>query len=176
MIFDPTPIPGAFLIDPERLADERGFFARSFCQREFAAQGLVTEWAQTNISYNRAKHTLRGMHFQAAPHDEAKLVRCTAGAIFDVILDLRPESPAYKRHVAVELSAKNRRMIYVPPRCAHGFLTLAADSELLYYISKPFEPAAGRGVRWNDPAFGIPWPAEPAVLNPRDRDYPDFPG
>jgi len=176
MIFTPTPIPGAFVVDPERFADERGFFARSFCQREFGAQGLTTEWAQTNISFNRERHTLRGMHWQAEPHHEAKLVRATAGAVFDVILDLRPDSPAYKRHFSVELSAENRRMLYVPPLCAHGFLTLAPATELLYYISKFFEPAAGRGVRFDDPAFAIPWPAAPAVINERDRTYPDFAG
>ena len=176
VVFRETALPGAFLIELERLEDERGFFARSYCEREFAAQGLWTQWPQCNISYNRERGTLRGMHYQAAPHEEVKLVRCTAGAIHDVIIDLRPESAAYKQHVGVELTAENRTMLYIPAGFAHGFLTLADDTEVFYQMGGFYAPGAARGVRWDDPAFGIDWPEAPRVISDRDRAYPDFEG
>lgn len=176
MIFTATALPGAFIIDPERIEDDRGFFARSYCEREFAAHGLEPRWVQCNISYNRYKGTLRGMHYQAAPHEEDKLIRCTRGAIYDVLIDLRAGSPAFKRHVAVELTAENRRMLYAPKGVAHGFLTLMDDTEVFYQMSAFYEPGTGRGCRYDDPAFGIVWPAPVAVLSDRDRTYPDFGG
>ena len=174
MIFHPTEVEGAWLIEAEKHVDERGFFARSFCAEEFAARGLDPHVAQCNISRNRRRHTLRGMHAQAPPHAETKLVRCTRGRLWDVILDLRPGSPTFLRHHGVELSAEGTLLLYVPRGCYHGFLTLEDDTEIFYQISHPSVPEAGRGVRWNDPAFGIRWPAEPAVLNPRDAAYPDW--
>ena len=176
VIFTATAVSGAWLIDPERLADDRGFFARTFCADELAARGLDARVAQTSIAWNRERGTVRGMHWQAPPHAEAKLVRCTRGAIHDVIVDLRPDSPSYRRHVAVELSAENRRQLYVPPGCAHGYQTLADDTEVAYQMSEPFAPAAGRGARWDDPAFGIAWPLPVTVISDRDRAYPDFAG
>jgi dTDP-4-dehydrorhamnose 3,5-epimerase len=164
------------VIDPERIADQRGFFARIWDRREFEARGLKTTLAQCNISYNGQRDTLRGMHYQAAPHAEAKLVRCTIGAIYDVIIDLRPGSPTLRQWVAVELSADNRRMLYIPEGFAHGFQTLTDQSEVFYQISEFYTPEAGRGVRWNDPAFGIEWPAaEQRILAERDATYADYP-
>jgi dTDP-4-dehydrorhamnose 3,5-epimerase len=174
MIFTGTNIDGVWVIDAERLEDERGFFARTWDADEFTEQGLNPELTQCSISYNLARGTLRGMHYQAAPHEEAKLVRCTAGAIFDVALDLRPGSPTFKAWFGVELSAQNRRALYVPEGCAHGFLTLEDDSEVHYQISQAHMPDAARGVRWDDPAFAISWPGEVVVINERDRSYPDF--
>jgi dTDP-4-dehydrorhamnose 3,5-epimerase len=174
MIFTGTNIDGVWVIDAERLEDERGFFARTWDADEFTEQGLNPELTQCSISYNLARGTLRGMHYQAAPHEEAKLVRCTAGAIFDVALDLRPGSPTFKAWFGVELSAQNRRALYVPEGCAHGFLTLEDDSEVHYQISQAYMPDAARGVRWDDPAFAISWPGEVVVINERDRSYPDF--
>ena len=176
MEFLESSLPGAFIIKPERFEDDRGFFARTYCAKEFAAHGLATQWPQCNVSYNIACHTLRGMHFQAAPYEEDKLVRCTRGAIFDVIIDLRPESPAYLRHVGVELTEDSRHMLYVPKGFAHGFITMADHSEVFYQMSAPFEPGAGRGYRYDDPAFGIAWPAAPAVISERDRTYNLFEG
>jgi len=177
MVFTTTDVAPAVIIELEPHADERGFFARSWCQREFAAHGLNTRLAQCSISQNRIKGTLRGMHFQSAPHAEAKLVRCTAGAICDVIIDLRPGSLTFKRHMAITLSADNRRALYVPEGFAHGFLTLADNSEVLYQMSEFYEPAASHGVRWNDPAFGIGWPSTAnRIVNDRDAAYPDFGG
>lgn len=169
-----TDIPGVFIVEPQPHRDERGFFARTWCADEFAAAGLNPALAQCSISFNPAVGTLRGMHYQAAPHAEAKLVRCTMGAIFDVALDLRPDSPAYLRHVGVELSAENRRALYIPEGCAHGFLTLADDSEVFYQISVPYAPGSARGARFDDPAFGIRWPGPAKVISARDRAYPDF--
>jgi dTDP-4-dehydrorhamnose 3,5-epimerase len=174
MIFTGTNIDGVWVIDAERLEDERGFFARTWDADEFTEQGLNPELTQCSISYNLARGTLRGMHYQAAPHEETKLVRCTAGAIFDVALDLRPGSPTFKAWFGVELSAQNRRALYVPEGCAHGFLTLEDDSEVHYQISQAYMPDAARGVRWDDPAFAISWPGEVVVINERDRSYPDF--
>ena len=176
MIFLPTALPGAFVIEMEKREDARGFFARSWCVREFEEHGLNPRLVQCNVSLNRAKGTLRGMHYQVAPFAEAKLVRCTRGAIHDVILDLRPDSPAYLGHVAVELSDVNHRMLYVPEGCAHGFQTLADDTEVFYQMTEFYSPEHARGVRWDDPAFGLPWPRDERIIVERDRAYPDFAG
>jgi dTDP-4-dehydrorhamnose 3,5-epimerase len=172
--FTATDLPGAFLIDLEPIADERGFFARSWCGDEFAAHGLDAALAQCNISFNRRKGTLRGMHFQAAPYGEAKLVRCTMGAIHDVIIDLRPESSTFLRHLAVELTVENRRALFVPEGFAHGFQTLIDDSEVFYQMSRSFVAEAASGVRWDDPAFQITWPEAERTISERDRQWPDF--
>jgi dTDP-4-dehydrorhamnose 3,5-epimerase len=169
-------LKGAFEIDPERKEDDRGFFARTFCREEFEKHGLNPNVVQCNISFNRRKGTLRGMHFQAAPHEEAKLVRCTAGKIFDVIIDLRPESSSFKEHAAVELSAENCKMLYIPEGFAHGFQTLEDNTEVFYQMSHEYSGGHARGVRWDDPAFGITWPAGERIIIDRDRNYPDFSG
>ncbi len=174
MIFNETKIPGAYEILPEIMKDERGFFARSWCSKEFASHGLNPHLAQCNISASTRKGTLRGMHYQAPPHAEAKLVRCTRGSIYDVVLDLRPESPTFRQWAAVVLTADQHNMLYIPEACAHGFLTLQDDIEVFYQMSNFFTPEAGRGVRWNDPAFGIEWPETVEVISERDRTYPDF--
>jgi dTDP-4-dehydrorhamnose 3,5-epimerase len=174
MIFVPTALEGAFLIELERIEDERGFFARSWCQEEFAKHGLRSAFVQCNISFNSRKGTLRGMHYQAAPFEEAKLVRCTKGAMYDVILDLRSESPSFRHWEGFELTAENRRMLYVPEGFAHGFQTLADDTEVFYQMSAFYRPEAARGVRWNDPAFAVAWPCRRPHMSPRDRGYPDF--
>ena len=174
MIFTETPLKGAFVIDLEKRGDERGFFARAFCMNEFAEHGLVNRIAQANLSHNPLRGTLRGMHYQVPPHREAKLVRCTMGAIHDVIIDLRPASSAYKQHVAVLLTAENRRMLYIPEGMAHGFQTLVDDTEVFYQISEFYSPEHARGVRWDDPAFAIAWPPDDRIINDRDRGYSDF--
>jgi dTDP-4-dehydrorhamnose 3,5-epimerase len=174
MQFVKTHLPGAYEILLEPHCDERGFFARSWCQREFAERGLNPRLVQCNISFNAHKGTLRGMHYQAAPHAEAKLVRCTRGSIYDVIIDLRADSPTYKKWVAITLTAHNRRMLYIPEGCAHGFITLEDDTEVFYQMSEFYEPQSARGVRWNDPAFGIPWPVEVEVISERDASYVAF--
>ncbi len=174
MKFVPTEIPGAFVIEPERHEDERGFFARTWCANEFAAQGLETRLAQCSISFSAKKGTLRGMHYQAAPYGEVKIVRCTMGAIFDVIIDLRRDSPAFTRHVSVVLSADNRKMLYVPRGCAHGLQTLEDNTEVFYQMSEFYAPEHSRGVRWNDPAFGIAWPDDERTILERDQSYPNF--
>jgi dTDP-4-dehydrorhamnose 3,5-epimerase len=174
MIFRETAIAGVWVVEPERHEDERGFFARTWDSSEFAARGLSGRVVQCSVSYNRRRGTLRGLHYQVAPHEEAKLVRCTLGAVFDVAVDLRPGSTTLCDWVGVDLSAENRRALYVPEGCAHGFLTLADDSEVSYQMSEFHAPEAARGVRFDDPAFGIDWPAEVAVVNERDRSYPDF--
>jgi dTDP-4-dehydrorhamnose 3,5-epimerase len=171
-----TEVAGTFVVEIEPIDDERGFFARTFCADEFRARGLEACVVQCNISYNKRRGTLRGMHYQAAPHEEAKLVRCVRGAAIDVALDLRPSSPAYRRWTAVELSAENRRALYIPKGVAHGFQTLTDDTELYYEMSERFVPGAGRGVRWNDPAFGIEWPIAEPIVSARDAAYPDFDG
>ena len=173
MLFNPTPVAGAFLVEPERIVDERGFFARTWCQDEFRAHGLNPALSQCSISYNQSKGTLRGMHYQIAPHEEAKLLRCTTGSIYDVAIDLRPASATYGAHAAAVLSAANRSMLYIPEGCAHGFLTLEDRTEVFYQMSVPFEPSAARGVRWDDPGFGIGWPGRVVVINDRDRSWPD---
>jgi dTDP-4-dehydrorhamnose 3,5-epimerase len=177
MIFTETPLAGAFVVEPEPKPDERGFFARIWCREEFEAHGLDTALAQCSISFNRRAGTLRGMHYQAAPHEEVKLVRCTAGSLLDVIIDLRPGSPTAGRHFAVVLSAANRRMLYVPRGFAHGYQTLEDDTEVAYQISEFYHPELARGVRWNDPAFNIDWPAAAErIISPRDAEYPDYTG
>jgi dTDP-4-dehydrorhamnose 3,5-epimerase len=174
MIFTETKLKGAFVIEPEKLEDERGFFARTRCQREFAAHGLNPRTAQSSISFNRKRGTLRGMHYQSAPHEETKIVRCTKGAIYDVIIDLRPESPTFTQWLALELNAENRHMLYIPEGFAHGFQTLEDATEVLYEISEFHAPEYARGVRWDDPAFAVEWPEDQRILSERDRNYPDF--
>jgi dTDP-4-dehydrorhamnose 3,5-epimerase len=169
-----TKLAGAFIIDVQRLEDERGFFARSWCHREAARYGLSRSWVQCNISFNKKKGTLRGMHYQLTPCAEAKLVRCTTGAIYDAIIDLRPESSTFKRWTAVELTADNRRMLYIPEGFAHGFLTLTDSAEVFYQMSEFYAPAHARGLRWDDPVFAIEWPLTPEVISDQDRNYPDF--
>jgi dTDP-4-dehydrorhamnose 3,5-epimerase len=174
MKFTATDLAGVMIVDIEPLEDERGFFARSFCAEEFAAQGLTAGFVQTNIAFNQTRGTLRGLHYQAAPKPEPKLVRCTRGAIFDVAVDLRPGSPTHGRWTGHELSADNRRALYVPEGCAHGLLTLEDDSEVCYLMGAAYDGALSRGVRWNDPAFAIDWPAAPLVISPRDAGFPDY--
>ena len=174
MIVGGTILTGAFIIEAERLEDHRGFFGRTWCQREFEQHGLNPRCVQCNISLSKKRGTLRGMHYQAAPHEEAKLVRCTMGAIYDVVIDLRPNSPTFKQHIAVVLTAENRKMLYVPEGFAHGFQTLEDNTEVFYQISEYYAPEYARGVRWNDPAFGIRWPIDELVILERDRNYPDF--
>lgn len=174
MIFEPLSIAGAYLVRPEPIADERGFFARTYCRETFAEKGLNPQLAQSSISVNTRKHTLRGMHLQAPPHQEAKLVRCTRGRSHHVVLDLRTASDNYLTSVSVELSADDRTSLYVPEGVAHGFMTLADNTEIFYQMSTKFVPEAAIGFRWNDPAFGIDWPHDPAVISRRDSEYPDY--
>lgn len=176
MIFNETKLRGAFIIEPQRLEDERGFFARTWCQREAEAHGLSPNWVQFNISFNKEKGTLRGMHYQVDPFAEAKLVRCTMGAIYDVIIDLRSESSTFKQYVSVILSAQNRKMLYVPEGFAHGLLTLKDDTEVFYQMSEFYVAESAKGLRWDDPAFGVQWPEPVRVISERDRNYPDFLG
>ena len=174
MLFTPTELQGAFLIEPEPHADFRGFFARTWCEEEAAAHAVNPRVVQCNISFNHKKGTLRGMHFQKPPFGEAKLVRCTKGAIHDVIIDLRPESPTFKRHVGAVLTADNRRMLYIPEGFAHGFQTLENNTEVFYQMSQFYSPEHAAGVRWNDPAFGIQWPIPEPIILERDGSYADF--
>ncbi|MFZ3215831.1 MAG: dTDP-4-dehydrorhamnose 3,5-epimerase [Candidatus Acidiferrales bacterium] len=174
MTFNKAKIAGVFEIRIEPKSDERGFFARSWCRKEFEDRGLDPSLAQCNISFNTHKGTLRGMHYQTEPFAETKIIRCTQGAIYDVVLDLRPRSATFKDWIAVHLTAENRNMIYIPKGCAHGFLSLQDHTEVFYQMSDFYHPESARGVRWNDPAFGITWPAEVAVISDRDRTYPDF--
>jgi dTDP-4-dehydrorhamnose 3,5-epimerase len=176
MTFHETKIPGVFEISLEPKRDGRGFFARSWCQKEFEGHGLDTGLVQCSISYNNKRGTLRGLHYQAAPFPEAKLVRCTQGAIYDVVLDLRPQSGTFRDWIAVVLTAENRSMVYVPKGCAHGFLTLQDGSEVFYQMSEVYNAQSARGVRWNDPAFQISWPEKVEVISDRDQSYPDFSG
>ncbi|MBI2431440.1 MAG: dTDP-4-dehydrorhamnose 3,5-epimerase family protein [Candidatus Hydrogenedentes bacterium] len=174
MLFHELPMPGAYVIEPERIEDERGFFARWFCEKEFAARGLNTAWPQCNTSFNVHAGTLRGMHYQAAPHEEVKLILCARGAVHDVLLDLRPDSPAYLRSHGFELSAENHLLVYVPRGVAHGFLTLADVTEVLYLMGMPYVPESNTGVRWNDPAFKIQWPGPVRLISPKDASFPDY--
>jgi dTDP-4-dehydrorhamnose 3,5-epimerase len=175
VIFAETDLRGAYVIDVEPRVDERGFFARAWCRDEFEEYGLETEIAQCNLAYNHYAGTLRGMHFQSHPHAEVKLVRCTRGAVYDVIIDLRPDSPTFMRWIGVELSAENRRMLYVPEGFAHGYQTLVDGSETFYQVSRAYVPDAGGGVRWDDPAFGIDWPpVDRRIISPKDQAWPDF--
>src|SRR3990170_2373457 len=169
MRFKEAALKGAYIVDPERQEDERGFFARTWDQREFKERGLNPRLVQCSISFNSRKGTLRGMHYQANPYEEAKLVRCTVGAIYDVLIDLRPDSPTFKRWTDVELAADSWKMVYIPEGFAHGFLTLKDRTEVFYQMSQVFVPASARGVRWDDPAFGIQWPIPVEVIYDRDR-------
>jgi dTDP-4-dehydrorhamnose 3,5-epimerase len=172
--FIETPLDGAFVVELELKTDERGFFARSWCHEEFRSHGLNSNVAQCNISYNKRKGTLRGMHYQEAPYQEVKLIRCCSGAILDVIVDLRRSSPSHCRWFAVELTAANRKMLYVPEGFAHGYLALADDAEVFYQVSEAYNPKYEGGVRWNDPMFGIDWPIRDPILSQRDRSFPDY--
>lgn len=172
MIFTETKLSGAFIIDLEKRGDSRGFFARSFCQDEFERHGLVNKVVQTNVSLSKHQGTLRGMHYQEAPYAETKLVRCTQGAIYDVIVDIRPESPTFKQWIGVELSSSNHRMLLVPQNFAHGFITLMDDSEVTYQVSQVYHPGSERGLRYNDPALGIIWPREVNVISDKDASWP----
>jgi len=172
VIFIPTSIDGVMIVELEPRGDDRGFFARSFCARTFASEGLTPVTVQTNVSVNRVAGTLRGLHYQHAPAAEAKLVRCTRGRVFDVALDVRPASPTYLQHVATILDADSRRALYVPEGFAHGFLTLEDDTELTYQVSAEYSPQAEDGVRWDDPAVAIPWPIEVRVISDKDEAWP----
>ena len=176
MIFTPTGIEGAYIVEPERLEDHRGFFARAWCAETFAAHGLNGGLSQCSIAFSARKGTLRGMHYQAAPYADAKLVRCSMGATFNVIVDLRPESPTFKQHFGLTLSAQNRLQLYIPEGFAQGYQTLEDNTEVFYQMSAPYVPEAARGVRWDDPAFGIEWPPDERIIIERDRNYPDFDG
>jgi dTDP-4-dehydrorhamnose 3,5-epimerase len=171
MIFTETKLKGVYLIEPERRDDERGFFARIWCQREFEAHGLAERLEQCSISFSKRKGTLRGLHFQVFPNEETKVVRCTMGAAFDVVVDLRPGSPTHRRWVGIELTAENRWMVYIPGGCAHGFQTLADSTELFYQMSVFYEPGSARGVRWNDPAIAVVWPLPVSAISPRDAAF-----
>jgi dTDP-4-dehydrorhamnose 3,5-epimerase len=174
VIFEPTELPGAYVIELEKRQDHRGHFARTYCEKEFAAHGLETRIAQCSVSFNHRKGTLRGMHYQAFPFEEVKLVRCHRGAIYDVIIDLRRDSVTFKKHFAVELDERCGKMLYVPAGFAHGFQTLADSTEVFYQLSQFFSAEHARGVRWNDPTFGICWPQDGRTILERDQNYPDF--
>lgn len=174
MIFEETPLKGAFLVHLEPAADSRGFFARSWCEEEFRRHGLETRIAQCNISYNSCKGTLRGMHYQVPPREEDKLVRCTRGAIYDVIIDLRRGSASFGKHFGITLTAENRVMLHVPKGFAHGFLTLDDGTEVFYQMSENYAPECAKGIRWNDSAIGIVWPGDVRIISEKDRGYPDF--
>jgi dTDP-4-dehydrorhamnose 3,5-epimerase len=174
VIFEPADLPGVVIVSPNRHTDDRGFFARTWCAQEFAAAGLPSTLAQCSVSWNEHSYTLRGMHWEAPPDRESKLVRCTRGAIFDVVVDLRPESPSYLRHIGIELGADDHRAVFIPPGVAHGFLTLTDATEVLYQMDSFYAPGSERGARWDDPVFGIDWPAPPAVISERDRSFSDF--
>jgi dTDP-4-dehydrorhamnose 3,5-epimerase len=174
VIFKPTELPGVYVIEPERVSDVRGYFARTFCQQDFAVHGLETRVAQCSVSFNHRKGTLRGMHYQVAPFEEVKLVRCNRGAILDVIIDLRRDSVSFKQHASVRLDGQNGTMVYIPAGFAHGFQTLEDDTEVFYQMSQMYSAEHARGVRWNDPAFGIRWPEDERTILERDQNYPDF--
>jgi dTDP-4-dehydrorhamnose 3,5-epimerase len=174
MIFTELKLKGAFVIDVEKHEDQRGFFARTWSQKDFRGQSIDFSPAQSSLSYNRVKGTLRGMHYQASPFQECKLIRCTRGEIFDVLIDLRQDSPTYRAWFGTELTAANYRMLYVPKDFAHGFQTLVDDTEVLYLMSDAYNPRAERGIRWNDPAFAIRWPADVSLISDKDRSWPGF--
>ena len=174
MIFKPAKLEGAYLIEPERFEDQRGFFARTWCRKEFRTHGLNPDLVQCSISFNTRRGTLRGMHYQAPPHEEAKLVRCTRGAVYDVAVDLRGGSATFKQWAAFELTAENRNMLYIPEGCAHGFQTLQDDTEVFYQMSEFYHPESARAVRWDDPALSIEWPVSVSVISETDRQYPDW--
>jgi dTDP-4-dehydrorhamnose 3,5-epimerase len=172
--FHQTELEGAYIIELDKLEDNRGFFARTFCQKELQDHGLAPTVAQANVSYNAKAGTLRGMHYQIAPYEETKLIRCTRGALYDVIVDLRSDSPTYKQWIGVELTEKNYRMLYVPASFAHGFLTLEDNTEAIYFVSEFYTPGSERGLRWNDPQFDIDWPRSVDVISDKDATWPDF--
>ena len=174
MIFKETKLKSAYVIDIEKKIDERGFFARAWCQKEFIDNGLESNLAQVNVSYNKVKGTLRGMHYQIAPYQEVKIVRCTKGAIYDVIIDLRAESPTFKKWIGVELTSDNYRLLYVPEDFGHGFQTLVDNTEITYQVSQFYSPGAERGIRWNDPVLEIDWPLEPSAISDKDKNWPDY--
>lgn len=174
MEFEPTAIPGVIIVKARPIADDRGLFARTYDVSAFAAAGLPTHWPQCNTSWNARKGTLRGMHFQAAPRPDPKLVRCTQGRIFDVVVDLRPQSPTWRRWIGVELSETNRNALAIPPGCAHGFLTLEDGCEVFYMMGETYLPELARGVRWNDSAFAIDWPISPISMSEKDANWPDY--
>jgi dTDP-4-dehydrorhamnose 3,5-epimerase len=172
--FYKAQLEGAWLIELEKLEDDRGFFARTWCGKELEEHGLVARIAQANVSFNSKAGTLRGMHYQVAPYEETKLIRCTRGALYDVIIDLRRGSPTYKRWMGVELTAQNYKMLYVPAQFAHGFVTLEDETEAIYFMSEFYTPGAERGLRWDDPEFGITWPRPAEVISEKDANWPDF--
>lgn len=174
MKFTETKLKGAYLIEIEKLEDERGFFGRSWCANEMKEHGLNANISQANVSFNKKKGTLRGMHYQIAPYQEAKLIRCSGGSIFDVIIDLRKDSPTYKQWIGVELSSENYKMLYVPEDFAHGFITLEDNTEISYMMSEFYVPGAGATIRWNDPLFNIEWPIEPVLMSEKDEFQADF--
>jgi dTDP-4-dehydrorhamnose 3,5-epimerase len=174
VIFEPTPIEGSFLVTMEPREDDRGWFARAWCEEEFRERGVDVRAVQTNVSYNRRRGTIRGLHWQVEPYGEAKLVRCTAGAVFDVAIDVRPASPTYTRWQGISLAAGDQRLVYVPEGCAHGYQALTDGTELTYNVSHAYVPGAERGVRWNDPAFAIEWPLAEAIVSEKDESWPDF--
>lgn len=174
MIFTEGALPGTYIIDPEKKIDHRGYFARIFCQQEFAGHDLIQAVAQANLSFNEQRGTLRGMHYQAAPHQEVKVVRCTQGALYDVIVDVRPDSDTYGEWMGVELSAENGRALYVPEGFAHGYVTLTDDTEAVYFVSTFYTPGAERGLRYDDPTIGIEWPVPVSVISEKDQSWPAF--
>jgi dTDP-4-dehydrorhamnose 3,5-epimerase len=176
MRFAETALAGVWIVTPEPKEDSRGFFARTWCESEAAAHGITDRWVQCSVSFNTKKGTLRGLHYQRAPREEAKLVRCTSGTLYDVVVDLRPGSSTFKKHLTLELNAANRKMLYIPRGYAHGFQTLEDATEVFYQISESYSPDHAGGVRWNDPAFGIRWPLNDPIMSDRDRAYPDFAG
>lgn len=175
MIFSETSLRGACIVEPQRIVDDRGFFARAWCQREFEEHGLSSRLTQANIAFNERAGTLRGMHWQVDPWQETKLVRCTRGAVYDVIIDIRPDSDTYKQWLGVELTEENRKMLYVPEGFAHGYQTLTDGAEVFYLVSEFYQPGAERGIRWDDPVFGITWPhAETRSISAKDQNWPLF--
>ncbi|WP_439481872.1 dTDP-4-dehydrorhamnose 3,5-epimerase [Cyclobacterium plantarum] len=174
MIFTETELKGAFILEVERIVDERGFFGRTFCQKEFEKHGLETGIAQANMSFNKKKGTVRGMHYQVAPYQETKLVKCTSGAIYDIIIDLREDSSTYGKWIGVELSGENNRMLYVPKDFAHGFITLEDNTSIQYLVSQFYTPGSERGIKWDDPKFDLKWPIEVSVISEKDNSHPYF--
>ncbi len=172
MIFTETNVNGVYVIELEKIGDERGFFARAWCEHEFGQHGLNTNIVQCNSSFCKSKGTLRGLHYQRKPHEEVKVIRCFRGAIFDVALDIRETSPTFRQWTAVELTEQNRKMLYVPEGCAHGYISLTDNTEIYYLVSEFYHPESEGGVRWDDPAFGIDWPVRPTVLSDKDRNHP----
>jgi dTDP-4-dehydrorhamnose 3,5-epimerase len=175
MIFTETKLKGAYIIEPERLEDNRGFFARAWCKNEFDDHGLNPHFVQINLSFNKSRGTIRGLHYQTRPNEEAKLIRCIRGAIYDVIIDLRPNSPTYLEWIGEELTADNRKMLYVPENFAHGYQSLKDNTEVFYPVSQFYSPESVKGLRWNDPTFGIKWPeADNLIISEQDKKWPDY--